>query len=150
MATTIGSILPVGTIIHSMLTTTQFASEYGTNWVLADGRSVTGTLYASVTGNSTIPDMRGAFLRAKGSTYNPDGDLAVGTYTADKFNSHDHPGVELTGSVSGTPTGYSANWVGYKSQINTQVTGSNVTVAAQGGNETAPRSVTVNVFIRIN
>jgi len=150
MATTIGSILPVGTIIHSMLTTTQFASEYGTNWVLADGRSVTGTLYASITGNSTIPDMRGAFLRAKGSTYNPDGDLAVGTYTADKFNSHDHPGVELTGYVSGSPTGYPINYDGYKSHINSTTVGGNVGVAPQGGNETAPRSITVNIFIRIN
>lgn len=149
MATTIGSILPVGTIIHSMLTTTQFASEYGTNWVLADGRSVTGTLYASVTGNSTIPDMRGAFLRAKGSTYNPDGDLTIGTYTADKFNSHDHPGAELS-STGGAITGYTDNWDGYKSHPNSHAVGGNVGVAPQGGNETAPRSITVNVFIRIN
>lgn len=149
MATTIGSILPVGTIIHSMLTTAQFATQYGDNWVLADGRSVTGTLYASVTGNSTIPDMRGAFLRAKGATYNPDGDLAVGTYTADKFKGHDHPGTELMAGGS-TITGYSSTWNGYKSQLSVAAVGGNVVVAPEGGNETSPRSITVNVFIRIN
>jgi hypothetical protein len=138
----LGSILPVGTIIHSMLTTTQFAAEYGDNWVLADGRSVTGSKYAAVTSNSTIPDMRGAFLRGKGTTYNPDGDLAVGTYTGDKLYTHNHSfsSYEL-GTGGGTPG------VGYTSAGGTLNT---ITVSTSGGNETAPKSITVNIFIRIN
>lgn len=134
----LGSILPVGTIIHSMLTTTQFSGEYGDNWVLADGRSVTGTKYAAVTGNSTIPDMRGAFLRGKGSTYNPDGDLTIGTYTADKLKEHRHQygtsGDNSAGSIAFAAGSFGAN----------PYTGTT------GDNETAPRSITVNIFIRIN
>lgn len=150
MATTIGSILPVGTIIHSMLTTAQFATQYGTNWVLADGANVSGSLYHSVTGNTNIPDMRGAFLRAKGATYNPDGDLAVGTYTADKYASHDHPGDYLTAGGSNV-TGYPSGFDGYKIRgVSAYAVAGTAVVAAQGGNETAPRSITVNVFIRIN
>jgi hypothetical protein len=140
----IGSILPVGTIIHSMLTTTQFATQYGDNWVLADGRSATGTLYASVTGISAIPDLRGGFLRAKGATLNPDGDLALGTLSSDKVRSHTHKeqyhfgsGGDSIGVTSGCSNGalYSAN---------TPYT------LSYGGNETAPVSITVNIFIRIN
>lgn len=137
----IGSILPVGTIIHSMLSTAQFATEYGDNWVLADGRSVTGSKYASVTGLGTIPDMRGAFLRAKnnGSTRNPDGDLSLGTYSADKFASHNH-------SINtGDKIGSNIISVG----VTSKDTGSVVT-GSKGGNETAPKSITVNIFIRIN
>jgi hypothetical protein len=136
----LGSILPIGTIIHSMLTTSQFASEYGDNWVLADGRSVTGTKYALVTGNTTIPDMRGAFLRAKGSTYNPDGDLALGTYSADKFASHTH---SIGQTLSTTPASGGNGFAGGDYALQTGM-------GASGSNETAPKSITVNVFIRIN
>jgi hypothetical protein len=129
----LGSILPVGTIIHSMLTTTQFTAEYGDNWVLADGRSVTGSKYAAVTSSSTIPDMRGAFLRAKGSTYNPDGDLALGTYTADKNK---------------ILTGLDAIAAG--ADTIARIPGNRASPSNLYDNETAPRSITVNVFIRIN
>lgn len=143
----LGSILPVGTIIHSMLTTAQFSAEYGDNWVLMDGRSVTGSKYASVTGSSTIPDARGAFLRAKGSTYNPDGDLAVGTYTSDKLLSHGHPVYNSSPSVGfGPSVSPSASWTSLGvSAVSAQNGASPV-----GQNETSPRSLTVNVFIRIN
>lgn len=145
----IGAILPVGTIIHSMLSTTQFATEYGDNWVLADGRSVTGTRYASITGFSIVPDLRGAFLRGKGATLNPDGDLALGTLTPYKTGTHTH--LVIKTSTSGTGN----NYTGFTGtdffnfgppQYNTYkgVDG------ATNGNETAPTSVTVNIFIKIN
>lgn len=137
----LGSILPVGTIIHSMLTTTQFAAEYGDNWVIMDGRSVAGTKYAAVTGNSTIPDARGTFLRAKGATYNPDGDLAVGTYTADRLVAHVHNITAHTGNNPGQP---------YIQASGDGVTPVSIPTASTGSSETSPRSTTVNVFIRIN
>ena len=141
----IGSILPVGTIIHSMLSTAQFATEYGDNWVLADGRSVTGTKYALVTGLTTLPDMRGAFLRGKnnGSTRNPDGDLTLGIYSADKFASHNHTFV-IGGSSSSSNGGYGRVIADSAFSANSASTG------ASGGNETAPKSITVNIFIKIN
>lgn len=148
---TMGSVLPVGTIIHSMLSTTQFASEYGSNWVLADGRSVAGSLYAQVTGISNIPDLRGGFLRAKGATLNPDGDLALGTLTADKIRLHDHTGP-FSGASSGPVYNFDAVGAATVTITNTGSQPKNIKKSAipEGGNETAPVSVTVNVFIRIN
>lgn len=139
----LGSILPVGTIIHSMLTTTQFSAEYGDNWVLADGRSVAGTKYASVTGSSTIPDMRGTFLRCKdnGSTRNADGDLALGTYTDDKFETHTHTIISVVGTSSG--------FIGHRYE-NVDSSQGNIPTNSTGGNETSPKSIIVNFFIRIN
>lgn len=138
----IGSILPVGTIIHSMLSTAQFSSQYGDNWVLADGRSVTGSVYASVTGSSTIPDLRGRFLRGKShaSGNNPDGDLALGTYSADKLGSHSHttPGSDNPANASGSTFAFG------------QAASGSLSTSSTGSNETAPRSITVNIFIRIN
>ena len=140
----LGSILPVGTIIHSMLSTTQFASEYGDNWVLADGRSVTGTRYAAVTGNSTIPDMRSTFLRGKDNSrgLNPDGDLALGTFTSDKLGSHSHGLAKNLGAAGSSGIIPSFTSSGTRS---TEDVSSNA-----GSNETAPKSIIVNIFIRIN
>jgi len=139
----IGAILPVGTIIHSMLSTAQFATQYGDNWVLADGRSVSGSLYHTVTGSSTIPDLRGRFLRAKShaSGNNPDGDLALGTYSADKYLAHAH-------STNGNDN--PANATGSTFAFGQATVTGTVATNTSGGNETAPRSITVNVFIRIN
>jgi len=153
----IGSILPVGTIIHSMLTTTQFATQYGDNWVLADGRSVTGTLYASVTGLSTIPDMRGAFLRAKdhGVGRNADGDTSLGAYSDDKFESHVHQQKHSNGVTDVLATRATGAGGGIYNPIPGvgDLAGGVVvpqTTATTGSNETSPKSITVNIFIRIN
>lgn len=150
----IGSILPVGTIIHSMLSTAQFATEYGDNWVLADGRSVTGSRYASVTGLSTIPDMRGAFLRAKnnGGTRNPDGDLSLGSYSADKFSSHNHGVLQPVSGSGAYCGGVQVVTPAFNKAPNYNTTDGYGHPYSQtlGSNETAPKSITVNIFIRIN
>ena len=153
---TIGSILPVGTVLHSMLTVAQFQAQYGTNWVLADGSSCTGTKYASVTGATTLPDMRGRFLRGKShaSGNNPDGDLALGTYTADRTGPHNHQQTARLGTSS--VDAFIPAGVGIAG-VNT-INATNVTENSSGalntknntGTETAPRSITVNIFIRIN
>ena len=141
----LGSILPVGTIIHSMLTVAQFISEYGDNWVLADGRGVSNTKYATITGSSLIPDLRGMFLRGKNnsrsdSRQNPDGELSLGDFTDHKFGSHSH--TVGSGTVNGSGT--------FIQRINDSNVSSSTNTSTAGGNETAPRSVTVNIFIRIN
>jgi hypothetical protein len=74
---------PVGMIAHSMLTVAQFQSLNGTSWVLADGSNVAGSIYATLTGSSTVPDLRGMVLRGKNNgrsdgSQNPDGDSALG------------------------------------------------------------------------
>jgi hypothetical protein len=134
----------VGDTISSFLTELQFQNERDGTWILADGRSITGSDLATLTGWTNAPDLRGVFLRGKdnGAGVNPDGDLALGTYTDDKFESHSHVQSNINntnqpGSTSATSgTRYSAT--------------GNYSTASTGGNETAPKSVTVNHFIKIN
>lgn len=137
----------VGDVVQSMLTEVQFQAQRDSTWVLMDGRSVTGSEYEAITGNSNLPDACGLFLRGKNNgridgNENPDGDLALGTFTNDKFRSHDHginsrPGTTLSNGGSNVPfNGPGVN--------NTTI------VANNGGNETAPKNITVNFFIKID
>lgn len=70
------SHIPVGTVITSMLDPVKFMemqkSEWPLSdsviskkatWVPADGRSAKNTRYSKTTGNETVPDLRGQFLR---------------------------------------------------------------------------------------
>jgi len=60
------SLFAVGSVQQSMLTEVQFQTEMGDQWVLMDGRSVVGSRYETITGNSNVPDATGAFIRAAG------------------------------------------------------------------------------------
>lgn len=148
-------IQPVGSIIHSMLTEAQFQSETGANWILADGRDVTGSSYSTITGIATCPDLRGVTLRGKnnGSSRNPDGDVALGTYQADELYSHTHTQnahshLYIASTIGG---GFGAAGVAGTAPYNGTTT-DNTTATNQnfGGNETRMKNVTVNIFIRIN
>lgn len=56
--------LPVGTIIASILEFKKFKNVAGNAWKPADGRKVSAkSKYATLTGNTTLPDLRGMFLR---------------------------------------------------------------------------------------
>jgi hypothetical protein len=58
------NVLPVGTIIASMLELEQFQTIAGNAWKPADGGKVSAqSKYAKLTGNTTLPDLRGMFLR---------------------------------------------------------------------------------------
>jgi hypothetical protein len=148
---------PVGTVVHSMLTLAQFQSIYGTTWVLADGGSATGSMYAAVTGSSTVPDMRGQFLRGKNNgradgNQDPDGERLAGNLQGHQFASHNHGGSTAAQNLSrnfGAGTGAYA--AGTHGTDTTRAEGSHAhTINAEGGNETRPRNVAVNIFIKIN
>lgn len=152
-------LLPVGSIVDSMLTEAQFQTQIGsTNWVLADGGSCSGSEYESVTGNSTVPDLRAVVLRGKdnGRGLNPNGDLALGTYTADQYASHAHsltdPGhnhsIQAYTTAGNGAVGQAFPGTGTNLGTGTSTTG--ITMANSGGSETAPKTVTINYFIRIN
>lgn len=50
-------LLPIGTVIPSMLTQAQVDSEFGAGyWLLCNGQTCAGTDYAALTGNSTVPN----------------------------------------------------------------------------------------------
>jgi hypothetical protein len=145
----------VGDIIHSMLTEEQFILENGGGWVLADGRDVTGSKYATVTGNTTVPDMRGQFLRGKNNTrsdgnQNPDGDVGLGAWSQDTYQEHTHQSKMYSATdPGGTPNPY------VKSDGGMADRGLIGPSAAEGfgtprvGFETRPKNITVNIFIKI-
>lgn len=142
----------IGQYLESDLTLAQHQALYGTGWVLADGvTSCAGSIYGTITGRTVVPDARGVFLRGKnnGSATafaNPDGDLALGTRTQDKFASHTHQ-ERINGLDGGNQGAYvSGTAFAGADQPSNPAVFTNPT----GGNETAPKSLTVNIFIKIN
>ena len=141
----------IGSVKQSMLDEATFQSIHGTGWVLMDGRdlSVTnpGSAYETLTGQSTLPDARGQFLRGKNNSRNdgnedPDGERAIGSYQADEFATHTHQHVRYgqttsTGGFAIPPQGANP-------------TPQFGTTTEAGGNETRPKNITVNIFIKIN
>ena len=116
----------------------------GALWALADGRSVAGSKYAASSGSSTLPDLRGQFLRGKSGTrtdgkQNPDGDLALGAYQADAFASHSH--TASFGAVVLMNPG---------STYGTYIQQGTSAVSSTGANESRGKNVTVNYFVKID
>lgn len=141
----------IGEIKASMLTLAQFQAQFGTNWVLANGASATGTAYATLTGSTIVPDCRGVSLRGKNNgrsdgAQNPDGDLALGTYQGDMFVSHGH---SMSNNVSVQTGGLNDTTTGVRAVDRFGVI-SAISALANGGNETRTKNVTVNYFIKVN
>lgn len=134
--------LPIGTIVHSLLTESQFQEKLSTNWVLFDNRSIAGSLLSTLYGSSTLPDARGAVLRGKdhGLGRNPDGDTALGTYQADEYESHSHTIPYIASGGSG----------GTNRDLDPNVNPATMSSGSSGGNETRMKNITVNIFIKIN
>lgn len=135
----------VGDIIQSMLTEEQFIAENGAGWVLADGRSVVGSKYATLIGAS-IPDMRGQFLRGKNNgrndgNENPDGEVNPGTFQTSYVG-------EITGLRQGNVSQYSTG--GNTAGLFYWTGGVNNGYTYRSGQETRPKNVTVNFFIKID
>jgi hypothetical protein len=149
-----------------MLTEAQFQAQNGTGWVLMDGRNVSGSAYATITGSTTVPDARGMILRGKNNgrsdgSQNPDGDSSLGAYQGDNFGSHRH-NYGPDGGTDGThnrqvvfnssPTGGSGSSpIGFGQAFNGGGgSGHWMGIYNSGGNETRMRNITVNHFIKIN
>lgn len=151
----------VGDIIHSLLTEAQFQSEHGLEWKLLTSYSLTGTRLASY-GLSSLPDGRGLFLRAKNNgrsdgNEDPDGDVAIGTFQADRNKAHDHgftdPGhthplnmFTATGGFGGFGPPAGSNLTAGTANSNT----TGITINSDGGSDGRPNALVVNVFVKIN
>ena len=150
-APTAGGPLPppprLGEVVASMLDATQFAQVNGSGWVLADGRAVPDTVYARMVAPN-VPDMRGIYLRGRSygresRTGNAEGDLPVGTYQSDLIARHAHSTVQMIGNNA--IDGVDSTTIHSGEHHNeARLTGE------FGGDETRPRSVTVNYFIRVD
>jgi hypothetical protein len=148
----------VGDIKQSMLTEAQFTAIHGDTWVLMDGRSVSGSRYASITGNSTVPDARGRHLRSKSFGANSVTDWALGNVQADAVGGHTHPfsaDSTLSGGAvsSGNGTIMASNGAGLtrRSGGGAPLFTTNDSVLTNNStNENRVKQVTVNTFIKIN
>jgi len=149
----------VGEIVASLLDSDTFLSKHnkdGQIWMLAENKEVpVGTAYRKYLDdnfpdkNGMCPDLRGVFLRGKNydrdkEMGNEDGDLPLGKYQEDMFESHTHQYKDwYANRIAGIHSGRRDVNPGHNDDIDR-------TTSPKGGNETRPRSVTVNYFIRIN
>jgi len=62
----LGETWQVGDVKQSILPADAFILLNGDDWVPMDGTDVTGSMYETLTGNSTVPDATGAFIRCVG------------------------------------------------------------------------------------
>jgi hypothetical protein len=139
-------LLPVGSVVPTFLTEAQYQAEVGnTKWVLADGRSSAGTEFATLTGLTTIPDLRGNGLRGKNNgrvdgNQNPAGEQPLGTYEADQMLVHNH-GFQVNSAIG--PGGPIPAYATGPSTVD-------YTYNAGTGVETRIKSTCVNFMVRIN
>lgn len=166
-------ICPIGSIIESVLDEADFQALQDYNdpskprFILADGRDVTGYAYVAVTGSSTVPDLRGIFLRGKNNgrsdgNQNPAGDLAIGTLSSGTVGPHSHTYGARGGNGASSgilPQGAQDVSAGANGGIviNTlpATSGSPASTELIGtsnssGAQTQPTNVTINIFIRVN
>jgi len=138
------------------------------SWIPADGRSVSGSLFSTLTGLNNSPDLRGRFLRGLNTIYNvgqpaldiskaDEGDLnnnrKPGDYQGDSFESHTHPaGGYVNGSVCGSNNTHDVSGGGDKWNCDPGLGGHNVTVTVQavGELETRAKNVSIYYYIKIN
>lgn len=139
--------VPVGTILASMLDPSTFVQEVGSGWVLADGRDAAGSAYATLTGNSNIPDLRGMFLRALNvgrpadGLQDPDGAGRVaGDVQLDTFAIHRHGTFD--NAASGVTSGGNSNYL--------TISGTSAFTLLAGGSESRPNNVAVYYYIKID
>ena len=139
---------PIGDVKQSMLTLAQFQAENLGTWMLMDGASCVGTLYATITGKAVVPNMAtdGRFLRQAKTG------VALGTVEEDDFKSHTHIQNSHThnGSVNNAGSGV-LNGGGSGRGSDASVPLSSTTAINQntGGTETRPKNVAVNFMIKV-
>ena len=61
-----GDVWTVGSVKKSMLAPDAFALLNGNDWVQMNGADATGSIYEALTGNATVPDASGVFIRSVG------------------------------------------------------------------------------------
>jgi len=178
-----GDIFMVGDVKQSWLTETEFRSQLTaaerSKWVLCDGRNVVGSKFSAITGQDTVPDLRGTYMRVPGRNSNIpewmgfnhrqqyDMETAMPTKafkaTAGNAGSHRHEQGYYTTNTSYYAHGYRfTNSNGPVSSNEgtpnprdlpyTDYAGNHThTVTITGGDsETRPRTTAINTFIKVN
>lgn len=156
--------VPVGQYEISSLTEAQFQAQKGSNWILADGRNVAGSLFATTFGVTNVSDWRGCFFRGKDNGRGQDTEWPLDTLVTSDYASHTHSrNLSYVGTGIGTNLTYDQAYdiPGEKNKAYTyndlgmpppQYVGvdNGFQVQNAGGAETRPKNITVNVFVKIN
>ncbi len=159
----------VGDIQYSILSEKQLQELHGKEWELLRGQEVpSDSELKNFWTEAHLPDARGVFLRMANhgrprDEGNPDGHLPIGTYRGDIFKRHDHsgwtgedtpdhthghshPGLYGNG---GYDNGSKAGAIWHGAQTQGASTRHKHSIPHDGGEETRPRNITVNAFIKI-
>jgi hypothetical protein len=149
----------VGDVMHSMLTEEQFIAENGSGWILADGRSVVGTRYHTITGNANIPDARGRYLRPGGWAGMNLGDMQEATRVisiAENGTTGTASDIYASRNRSVQPEAFDPDPNGSLNEEGISTFGRHfITTTIDAANDrrgvvrTRPRSLVVNAFIKI-
>lgn len=134
-------IMPVGTVISSVLTLAQYRTQNGDCWNLMDGSSLASTNeLKSIYGFNQLPQAMtyGTFIRQ-----NING-RQIGSYQSDEIKSHNHsfenhPSIIFRITSSATGFSPSTNWGGSNHQP---------TIGYSGSDETLAKNIAVNMFIK--
>jgi hypothetical protein len=140
----------LGCIDQSVLSELEFQNANGSSWVLCKGQSIIGSKLAQATGKSTVPDLRGVFLRGKSFGQRGVGDVETETYQEDAVGPHSHTQRYYDPSAPDTKerNGQGIFWNGgYKFSDGPGVF---VQGPIPASSETRPKNVTVNFFCKVN
>lgn len=151
----------VGDIKQSLLTESQFQSQFGNCWVKMTGQSVAGSDYETITGNSTLPNSAGRFLRDIGGDAPSLGQVQDDAlqnitgrfYPRVREGSFTGDHTELTEGAFGRTVGQLRNYAQANStSISTLLEGVNFDASrvVRTADETRPKNVGINLFVKIN
>jgi microcystin-dependent protein len=162
----------VGDVVPSVLSEVQFQSLRGTGWILCDGRSITGSALAVLTGDSTAPDLRGRVVAGKddmggsaanrltvggsgiaGNSLKAVGGAETHTLSQAQLAAHGHNVTDAGGtqqSINNVPTGSASGPIPRGSTFNTT---SNLITSNSGSgsaHQNTQPTMVLNFFVRIN
>lgn len=140
--------LPIGSIVSSMLTDTQFKAEVGnSDWMVMNGQSCTGTDYGKLTGSTSVPNLVNRFLRMAKN------DSEIGVKEEDAIQKHGHREWVPTGNTK-IKLGSNLSGKGFFYGRNQGLSGDAVSINGSGkvrtASETRPKNMRVNYFIKVN
>jgi len=143
----------LGDVKYSILQADDFQALNGDCWVLMDGRNISSTKLGAL-GFSNLPDPRGYFIRIHDNRQSPServdidrqfDDVVGFNVQKDEFKSHSHSYQNTFGfgHRTGSPRFEFRDSGGGPSF-------STIETSTQGGSETRPQNITMNLYIRIN
>ena len=142
----------VGDYKWSHMETLDFNDEHLGEWMLCNGQTCAGTSFATATGETNVPNAvsDGTFLRQAKAGRN------IGTYEADQFGSHDHGGGDHSHAAplyyydAAGPRNYFRASYGSQYQANGNTYNSGTTINTEGGAETNPKNIALNLYVKVN